>query len=180
MRATGSDDVLFENVFVPDAAVAARRPKGVWHPAVHLAGLIAFPLVYSVYLGVAEAARDIALGLVPAAKRGDKLVQLMAGEVENQLTAARLAVEHMVELGADAAPGEAVTNVVFTARTLAGDAMLRCVDRAMELAGGKGFYRVAGLERRLRDIQAARYHPIRAKEQQVLAGRIALGMPIDG
>jgi len=180
MRATGSDDVLFENVFVPDAAVAARRPKGVWHPAVHLAGLIAFPLVYSVYLGVAEAARDIALGLVPAAKRGDKLVQLMAGEVENQLTAARLAVEHMVELGADTAPGEAVTNVVFTARTLAGEAMLRCVDRAMELAGGKGFYRVAGLERRLRDIQAARYHPIRAKEQQVLAGRIALGMPIDG
>jgi alkylation response protein AidB-like acyl-CoA dehydrogenase len=180
MRATGSDDVLFENVFVPDAAVAARRPKGVWHPSVHLAAMIAFPLVYAVYLGVTEAARDIALGLVPTAKRGDPLIQLSAGEMENQLTAARLAVERMIELGADATPGEAVTNAVFSARTLAAEAALRCVDRAMELAGGKGFYRIAGLERRLRDIQAARYHPMRAKEQQLLAGRIALGVPIDG
>lgn len=41
-RATGSDDVLFEGVFVPEAAIMARRPKGVWHPVIHLAGLIAF------------------------------------------------------------------------------------------------------------------------------------------
>jgi len=179
MRATGSDDVMFEDVFVPEEAVLARRPKGVWHPAIHLAGLIAFPFVYSVYLGVAESARDIAIGLVSTEKRREPLVQLMAGEMENRLMAARLAVERMVELGAEAMPGAEATNAVFAARTLAAEAVLSCVDRAMELAGGKAFYRAAGLERRLRDIQAARYHPMRAKDQQLLAGRIALGVPID-
>jgi alkylation response protein AidB-like acyl-CoA dehydrogenase len=179
MRATGSDDVLFEDVFVPEEAVQARRPKGVWHPAIHLAGMIAFPLVYSVYLGVAESARDIAIGLVSADKRREPLVQLMAGEMENRLMAARLAVQRMVDLGAEATPGEETTNAIFTARTLAAEAALSCVDRAMELAGGKAFFRAAGLERRLRDIQAARYHPMRAKDQQLLAGRMALGVPIE-
>jgi alkylation response protein AidB-like acyl-CoA dehydrogenase len=103
----------------------------------------------------------------------------MAGEMENRLMAARLAVQRMVELGAEATPGEETTNAVFAARTLAAEAALSCVDRAMELAGGKGFFRAAGLERRLRDIQAARYHPMRAKDQQLLAGRMALGVPID-
>jgi alkylation response protein AidB-like acyl-CoA dehydrogenase len=179
MRATGSDDVMFEDVFVPAESVQARRPKGVWHPAIHLAGMIAFPLVYSVYLGVAEAARDIAIGLVSAEERREPLVQLMAGEMENRLMAARLAVQRMVDLGADATPGAEVTNAIFTARTLAAEAALACVDRAMELAGGKGFFRAAGLERRLRDIQAARYHPMRVKDQQLFAGRMALGVPIE-
>jgi alkylation response protein AidB-like acyl-CoA dehydrogenase len=179
MRATGSDDVMFEDVFVPDEAVLARRPKGVWHPSLHLAFMIALPLIYSVYLGVAESARDTAVGLVSAEKRREPLVQLMAGEMENRLMAARLAVQRMVDLGAEATPGEETTNANFTARTLAAEAALACVDRAMELAGGKAFYRAAGLERRLRDIQAARYHPMRAKDQQLLAGRIALGVPIE-
>ena len=93
--------------------------------------------------------------------------------------AARLAVQRMVDLGADATPGAEVTNAIFTARTLAAEAALACVDRAMELAGGKGFFRAAGLERRLRDIQAARYHPMRVKDQQLFAGRMALGVPIE-
>ena len=32
MRGTGSHDVMIEGVFVPDSAVALRRPKGQWHP----------------------------------------------------------------------------------------------------------------------------------------------------
>ena len=36
-----------------------RRVAGEWHPLFHIIATIAFPLVYSVYLGVAESARDI-------------------------------------------------------------------------------------------------------------------------
>ena len=36
----------------------------------------------------------------------------------------------------------------------------------MELAGGAGFYRAAGLERRFRDIQAARYRPLQAARRR--------------
>ena len=48
----------------------------------------------------------------------------------------------------------------------------------MELAGGAGFYRADGLERRFRDIQGARYHPMQAGAQAQYAGAMALGMPV--
>ena len=48
---------------VPEAAVAVRRKAGEWHPLFQIIATIAFPLIYSVYLGVAESARDIAIGL---------------------------------------------------------------------------------------------------------------------
>ncbi len=48
---------------VPEAAVALRRKAGEWHPLFQIIATIAFPLIYSVYVGVAESARDIAIGL---------------------------------------------------------------------------------------------------------------------
>lgn len=56
MRATGSHDVLIEQVFVPDAAIGVSRPQGKWHPLFHLTVHTALPIIYSVYVGVAEAA----------------------------------------------------------------------------------------------------------------------------
>src|SRR5690349_13922048 len=32
MRSTGSNDVIFENVFIPESVVSLRRPRGKWHP----------------------------------------------------------------------------------------------------------------------------------------------------
>ncbi len=56
---------------------------------------------------------------------------------------------------------------------------IRAVELAMESAGGAGFYRAQGLERRFRDIQGARYHPMQPGQQAEYAGAMALGMPID-
>src|SRR5262249_29259753 len=61
MRGTASHDVVLDNVLVPDAAVSGRRKAGVWHPVMEIVTMVAFPLVYAVYTGVAEAARDIAV-----------------------------------------------------------------------------------------------------------------------
>jgi alkylation response protein AidB-like acyl-CoA dehydrogenase len=49
----------------------------------------------------------------------------------------------------------------------------------MELAGGASFYRKTELERRFRDIQAARYHPLQKEAQAEYTGAMALGQPID-
>jgi acyl-CoA dehydrogenase len=65
-------------------------------------------------------------------------------------------------------------------RTLAGQAAIRTVERAMEVAGGASFYRSLGLERAFRDVQAARFHPLQEKQQLRYAGRLALGLDIDG
>ncbi len=70
MRATGSNDIVLDGVFVPDAAVQLRRPKGVWHPFFNVIAAVALPIVLSVYLGVAESARDLALQHV--AKKQDR------------------------------------------------------------------------------------------------------------
>ena len=43
------------------SAVAVKRKAGEWHPLFQIIATIAFPLIYSVYLGVAESARDIAV-----------------------------------------------------------------------------------------------------------------------
>ena len=52
--------------------------------------------------------------------------------------------------------------------------------KALDVAGGAGFFSRAGLERRFRDLQAARYHPLQDRQQQLYAGRFALGADIDG
>ncbi len=61
MRGSGSHDVVIEDLFVPDAGVALERNAGEWHPLFQIIATLAFPLVYAVYLGVAESARDIAV-----------------------------------------------------------------------------------------------------------------------
>ena len=48
MRGTASHDVVLDNVFVPDAAIGARRKPGVWHPLMHIVTMVAFPKVYAV------------------------------------------------------------------------------------------------------------------------------------
>jgi len=53
------------------------------------------------------------------------------------------------------------------------------VDKALEIVGGRSFYRNVGLERLYRDVQGARFHPIAEKPQQKYAGRMAFGLNID-
>lgn len=177
MRGTGSQDIELKDVFVPDAAVTVRRPSGKWHPLMHMVSMIAFPLIYSVYVGLAEAARDKAVALA-ARKSSDDLTQIV-GEMDTELAAARLALADMVACAADGEPGAEVTSRIFTGRTLVARSVLRTVEKAMEAAGGVGFYRKAELERIWRDVQAARYHPLQEKAQARLAGRVALGLPVD-
>ena len=63
MRGTGSHDVVIDGLFVPEAGVALKRKAGEWHPLFQIIATTAFPLVYAAYLGVADRAREIALGL---------------------------------------------------------------------------------------------------------------------
>jgi acyl-CoA dehydrogenase len=178
MRGTGSHDVAIEGAFVPEAAVSARRPQGVWHILLHVAVMVAFPLVYSVYLGIAEAARDLAVERARS-KRADEALCSLVGEMEDELATARLARSDMVTAAAGE-PGRETTNRIMIGRTLVARGAIRTVEKAMEIVGGASLYRDLGLERLFRDIQGARFHPLQEKAQQRYAGRQALGLPIDG
>ncbi len=179
MRASGSNDIVLEEVFVPDAAIGGRRVKGRWHPLFHTISMIALPLIYSVYVGIAEAARDLVLKGVSEPTRRDPLMQAAAGSLDTMLATARMALADMLT-ATSGEPGPETTVRVTTGRQIAGEAAIRTVELAMEMAGGRGYFRAAGLERLFRDVQAARYHPLKTSDQRLLAGRLALGMPIDG
>jgi acyl-CoA dehydrogenase len=178
MRGTASHSVKLDNVFVADAAIAARRPAGVWHPSFHLISMIAFPLVYAVYAGVAEAARDIAVAA--AAKRVQPDTIEAVGQLDTELAATRIAHHSMVAQMEQAQPGPETTNKVFQHRTLVARSAIKTVELALVAAGGAGFFKSLRLERAFRDVQGARFHPLQDGPQQRLAGRLALGLPIDG
>jgi alkylation response protein AidB-like acyl-CoA dehydrogenase len=179
MRATGSHDVAIEGAFVPETAVSGRRPQGQWHMLLHVAVLVAFPLVYSVYLGIAEAACEIAIERARSRRTDDALCCLV-GEMVDELATARLARADMVATGIASEPGRDTTDRIMIGRTLVARAAIRAVEKAMEVVGGASLYRELGLERRFRDVQGARFHPLQEKPQQRYAGRNALGLPIDG
>jgi len=179
MRGTGSDDVVFDGLFIPDAAIAGKRPQGQWHMLFHVISMIAFALIYAAYLGVAEGARNRALELAKKRPRDPMLAQLV-GEMENRLLAARLAHRRMIEIAETGTPGPETTSEAMQCRTLAGQAAIDTVAKAMEVAGGAAFYRKTGLERAFRDVQAARFHPLQEKPQLDLTGKVALGWDIDG
>ena len=178
MRGTGSQDIELTDFFLADAAIGGKRPQGKWHPLFHIISMIAFPLVYSAYVGVAQAARDLVVEKARTRKADRYSVDLIGG-IENELTSARLALQDMIAAAATNDPGAETTNRVMIGRTLVARGVLKTVELAMEAAGGSAFYRAARLERLFRDAQAARYHPLRFGAQRTYTGRMALGLDID-
>ena len=182
MRATGSRTVILDKVFVPEEAVALRRPRGRFHPAWNVILTVAMPLIMSVYTGVAEAAAAVARGQA-AQRRDEPAVPYLLGELATALTAAQLATDDMVRLADDLnfAMGLDVTDAILVRKTIAATQVIATVEKALEVAGGAGFYRRLGLERLLRDAHGAQFHPLPAKRQHLFTGRVALGLdPIAG
>ena len=178
MRGTGSHDVVLDGVFVPDTAVGIRRPAGRWTPVWHVVATIALPLIYAVYVGIAEAARTLAIRQV-AGRRHEVATQELVGLMETELVTARMALRQMIDAAASGHMGPETTNEVLIGRTVAGRAAIRTVEMAMEVTAGAGFFRDLGLERLFRDVQGARYHPVRGSAQLLYSGRLALGLNVN-
>jgi alkylation response protein AidB-like acyl-CoA dehydrogenase len=182
MRATGSQTVLLERVFVPEEAVVLRRPRGQWHTAWNVILTVALPIIMSVYVGVAEQAAEIARA--QGVKRmGDPAVAYLLGELTNLLTTAQLALADMVRIAneLDFQPTVETADLVLVRKTIVAGAVIAAAEKALEACGGAGFYRKLGLERLLRDAHGAQFHPLPEKRQHLFTGRLALGLdPIGG
>ncbi|MDO9461035.1 MAG: acyl-CoA dehydrogenase family protein [Alphaproteobacteria bacterium] len=177
MRATGSHTVTLDNVFVPDETVSLRRPRGDYHMSWNVILTVAMSTVMSVYMGVACAAATITEA--EARKRaGAPETQYLLGELRNLMTTAELAVDDMVRIANDFDfdPVVGTADAILRRKTIATNAIIAAVEKMLEVAGGGGFYRKLGLEKLLRDVHAARYHPLAEKKQHRFSGRIALGL----
>jgi alkylation response protein AidB-like acyl-CoA dehydrogenase len=177
MRATGSHDVMLEGVFVPESAIALRRPKGKWHPFFNVVMAVAVPLIMAVYVGVAEAAYDLARTQA-GKKPQDPHVPYLMGEMENALVTAQMALQGMIDTAANYhfEPVDQTANAILVRKTIAARAVILTVEKALEVVGGAGFFRSLGLERLLRDVHGAQFHPLPEKRQLLFTGRLALGL----
>jgi alkylation response protein AidB-like acyl-CoA dehydrogenase len=179
MRGTASNDVVLEDVFVPDDKVLANRPHGVVDPALQVIVSIAMPIISAVYLGVAEAAYQAALEAA-AAKADDLLVQRQVGLMSHRLRIASWALDGALdEVGDDPDPSVLRVASVMAAKREIALAGVEVCDIAMEVAGGAAFFKGSTIERCYRDIRAAKFHPFTPEQTLVHAGRLALGLPVD-
>jgi len=177
MRGTGSHTVVIDGAFVPEASVTLRRPAGPWHPLWAIVLTAAMPLIMAAYVGLAEAAADIA---IVRAGRGtkDDLTALAVGRLALERTAATSALDGLVANAADLAFEADLphADAALRFKALCARAVRATVEAAYEVAGGAAFYHFLGLERLVRDAFGAELHPLPAPKQQLFSGRLALGL----
>jgi alkylation response protein AidB-like acyl-CoA dehydrogenase len=179
MRGTASNDIVLDDVFVPDERVLANRPYGTVDPPLQVIGSIAMPIITAVYLGIAEAANAAALEAV-ASRRDDPLVQRQAGLMAHRLRTARWSLAGAFdEIGDDPEPSMDSLAAAMAAKREVALAGVEVCDLAMELAGGAAFSRGNLIERSYRDIRAAKFHPFTPEQTLLHAGQLALGLPAD-
>jgi alkylation response protein AidB-like acyl-CoA dehydrogenase len=158
--------------------VSLRRPRGQWHPSWNVILTVAAPIYMAPYLGVAERASQLAR-VAAAGRAADPVLLQSLGELENALATARMAFKDMLENtnGYDFEPVVDRANRALIGKTLTTNAAIQTVNKALEVMGGSGLYRKHELERLLRDIQGAPFHPLPEKKQLAFTARVALGLP---
>lgn len=181
LRASGSHDVVFEEVDVPaDHAVDLRAPEE-WRRADADQQAWSTALLAALYDGVGRAAQAWFLDFARERRPGSLGAALAtlprfheaAGENERLLAVnARLIRSFAAEVDGGTCPPVAESG--FLKLTVTENA-IQVVQRAVELAGNPGLSRTGPLERHLRNVLCGRIHWPQADAVRASAGRAALG-----
>ncbi|MGU3359104.1 acyl-CoA dehydrogenase family protein [Methylobacterium sp. M6A4_1b] len=182
LRASGSHDVILEDVRVPhDHAVDLRAPEGWRAPDPDQQAWNAV-LIAALYDGVARAAQDWLVAFATArrpASLGDSLAALPRFQEAVGENARLLAVNARlicaVAQEADRGPTPAPQESGFLKLTVTENA-IAVVQRAVELSGNPGLSRANPLERHLRDVLCGRIHWPQGDAVRTAAGRAALSV----
>lgn len=172
MRATGSQTLVFDRVFVPDSSIVLARPRNGFHPVWDVVITVAMPLIMSAYVGIAEAAMEIVQVIGKDYQRNKNHMSYILGKMYNSLTAARTQWKAMAVLADNIhfKPSEPITVDMLSLKTNVANACIQTVQEAMDAIGGQSFYKKNVLERLFRDVQAAQFHPLPQWEQYAFTG----------
>lgn len=176
MRGTGSNTIHFKNVFIPETAISLKRPQGRFHPFFNVVLTVAMPYIMSVYQGLAQKSFHMCLTSVKKSKTPKQYHSSAIAEVKNELVNAECNYFDMIKL---------TNNLNFEALEEFGQNILirktncvrsceRVVKLSFELCGGQSYFKSFGLERILRDMQAANFHPLSEKDQLEFTGEYLL------
>lgn len=183
MRASGSHDVLLNDVFIPDDHAVDIRPPVEWTAPDARAGAWVALLFSAVYDGVARAARDWVIGFLQSrvpANLGAPLASLprmqdAVGRIELHL----LQNDRLFDLAREIDQGRVPpAHEVYLTKTAIDANAIAAVQIAVEISGNPGLARRNPLERHLRDVLCARVHSPQADSAFAGAGRAALGLQL--
>jgi alkylation response protein AidB-like acyl-CoA dehydrogenase len=187
MRATRSDDTLLDGAFVPARYIARVLPAGTADLFVLSIFGWAEPTFASIYLGLAERARDVAAAGV---KKRTSLaltrsmayhpeVQRCFSEMQLALEAASAQVERVADdWSRQVDHGAQWPMKLVAAKHNAVEAAKKVVDLAMAVSGGTGMFKSNELERLYRDVRCGGFHPANTILAHEIVGKTVLGIDL--
>ncbi len=143
MRATGSQTIIFDNVFIPDTTIALERPQNEFHLIWNVVLTVALPLIMAAYVGIAEKAKELAIEKGKNHKRNNDHIKYIIGKLNNTLLSAQSQWKSMYELtnNFDFKPDEKITIKMLSYKTNVAEATKHVVGEAMDAIGGQCFYK---------------------------------------
>jgi len=162
MRGTSSNDLVLNNVMVHESYLVEL-------PEFASGGKINGWLLHipATYLGIAQAARDYAVHFAnthsPNSLNGPIAqlpnVQQLIGEIDLELTKARLVIYSVASSYDNESTKELLSNEVSVAKHIVTNSAITIVDKAMRLVGAKSLQRTNPLQRYYRDVRAGLHNP---------------------
>jgi alkylation response protein AidB-like acyl-CoA dehydrogenase len=181
LRASGSHDVLFNDVELPADHAVDIRPPVEWARRDTMQVAWSTLTISALYTGVAGAARnwvvDFLRNRVPS-NLGAPLASLprmqeAVGGIDALLATNRRLI---ASAAADHDAGRDLADTEYgLIKTVAAENAISAVQKAIELTGNHGLARSNPLERHLRDVLCARVHTPQPDSALTAAGRAALG-----
>jgi alkylation response protein AidB-like acyl-CoA dehydrogenase len=190
MRATRSDDTILDGAFVPDRYVARVLPAGAAGIDHFVLAVLAWALVGfgNIYYGLARRALDMTVDSVKK-KTSVALTRPMSYHPGVQHAVAEMGIAldgveaHLDRIAADWTTGVSHGAMwpakIFAAKYHAVESSWKVVDSALDLGGGFGIFRRAGMERLFRDARLGRIHPANSLFTHEIVGKSLLGINPD-
>ncbi len=163
MRGTASDDIVIDDVFVPNEDVIGLHKPNAYFTSV-LAGSFLVGRA-AVYLGIADAAFEYLVNYVRDKVKADTdpVMQFRVGQLEMHRQSAASTLYRAAAMWQDALADRADPEYCasFGAMTHGAviEATLKITSEALELCGGRGMLRSSPLERYHRDVRAYSVSP---------------------
>ena len=182
LRASGSHDVVFEDVVFPlDHEIDVRLPDE-WRTPDFTQATVSAIFISAIYDGVARAARDWLVGFLKErgpANLGAPLASLpraqeVLGGIEARLGVNARLIGSFADDFDDNLPLSAIESNIIKL-TVTNNAVA-VVEDALSLAGNHGLSRANPLQRHYRDALCGRVHTPQDDTTRIAAGRLALGL----